>query len=262
MDASDPQEALRRTVELLAGARNALALTGAGISVESGIPDFRGRGGLWERFDPQEYATIEAFRRDPPKVWRMLAELEEVVLGARPNPAHRALVELQEKEIVRWILTQNIDGLHQAAGSRNVIEYHGNGRTLVCLDCSHRVEHAQRGHQIPPPCPSCGAILKPDVILFGELIPQRALQQGREAVDTADLVLVIGTRAEVWPFAELPRIASSRGIPVVEINLERTGLSDSVADITLCGAAGELLPRLVSRLDSGGLRLGVSDFLE
>ena len=248
---------IERAASWLASARKAVALTGAGISTESGIPDFRGAGGLWGRFNPAEYATLGAFRRDPAKVWRMLAELEEL-LQARPNPAHVALADLERSGHVSGVVTQNVDGLHQAGGSRTVVEYHGSNRTLSCLSCGAVYSgEALRGAERPPRCRTasggavCGTILKPDVVFFDEMIPPRALIETERLLDGADLILVIGTSCEVYPAAEIPRQVRRQGGRIIEINLEPAeGLE---ADLVFAEKCSAVLPLLHERV----LRRGV-----
>lgn len=235
---------LERAAELLARHGRTAVLTGAGVSVESGIPDFRSPEGLWTRFDPFEYATLEAFRATPRKVWRMLAEMEEVLGAARPNAGHLALARLEAEGIVEGIVTQNIDGLHQAAGSRAVVEFHGSHRTLSCLACGERhtrEEVSRRG--VPPPC-DCGALLKPDVIFFGEEIPAEALRASTRLATRCRVLLVVGTSAEVAPASQIPWLAKQAGATIVEVNLAPSSITAAVTDLFLEGAAGEVLPRL------------------
>ncbi|MBP2684101.1 MAG: NAD-dependent deacetylase, partial [Deltaproteobacteria bacterium] len=171
---------IRAAARLLADRRNAVALTGAGISVESGIPSFRGAQGMWAKYDPTEYATLHAFLQSPRKVWEMLSEMVSVCGGAMPNPAHRGLAALEEMEVVRAVITQNVDGLHQAAGSRRVIEYHGNMEELICVYCWKRYPTRKRWTPGSVPLCDCGEILKPNVVLFGEPIPWLAQEQAEE----------------------------------------------------------------------------------
>lgn len=230
-----------------------VVLTGAGISVESGIPDFRSPQGLWTRFDPFEYATIEAFLSTPGKVWRMLAEMVEVLEAARPNPAHEALARLEEAGVVRGVVTQNIDGLHQAAGSRRVVEFHGSHRTLSCLACGSRCTHEEaRPRGLPPPC-DCGALLKPDVVFFGEEIPPEALRESTRLVGGCRALLVVGTSAEVAPASQIPWLAKRAGATVVEVNLEPSAITRAVTDLFLQGSAADMLRRLADAVLS---RLG------
>jgi len=228
-----------------------LALTGAGISVESGIPDFRSAGGLWSRFDPSEYATIEAFRANPEKVWQMLAEMDKVVSAAKPNPAHIALGELERMGYLHYIITQNIDNLHQEGGSRNVIEYHGNSSTLSCLWCGKNYSSRDKRDTIPPRC-QCGKILKPDVVFFGEPIPSEALNRSFQLASSAQVLMVIGTSALVSPANTIPTIAKQNRAKIIEINMERTHLTDSITDIFLQGKAGEVVPALVQAVKRRG----------
>jgi len=161
---------IRAAAEMIFKSNLTLALTGAGISVESGIPDFRSAGGLWSKYDPSDYATIAAFRQNPERVWNMLREMDAVVSGARPNPAHTGLGEMEKMGFLHCIITQNVDNLHQAGGAKNVIEYHGNSSTLSCLSCGRTYRAEEKRSEGTPRC-ECKNILKPDVVFFGEAIP-------------------------------------------------------------------------------------------
>jgi NAD-dependent deacetylase len=238
---SDP---IREAVRLLAERRNAVALTGAGISVESGIPSFRGAQGMWAKYDPMEYATLHAFMQSPLKVWEMLSEMVSVCGGAKPNAAHKALAHLEETGVLRAVITQNVDGLHQAAGSRRVIEYHGNLDELICVSCWKRYPTRDRWTPGSVPLCDCGEILKPNVVLFGEPIPWLAQEQAEEEARTCGVLLVIGTSAQVSPACDIPRIAKESGAAVVEINPEPTPLTASVTAIHLRGSASEVLRRI------------------
>ena len=229
--------------------RKTIALTGAGISVESGIPDFRSAGGLWSKYDPEEYAHIGAFRSNPTKVWQMIKDMMELVLGAQPNPAHIALAELERMGLLQAVITQNVDGLHQRGGSKEVIEFHGSNQWLVCLGCGYRQESASLSlEDIPPRCPQCSSILKPDVVFFGEPIPWEAQTRSFEAAGSCDLVLVIGTSAIVYPAAGIPTLAKEKGAKVVEINMEPTPLTGFVSDYLIQGSAGIILPQIVAEI--------------
>lgn len=219
--------------------------------MESGIPAFRGSQGMWDRFDPEEYATIAAFLRDPVKVWEMLSEMISVLEKAAPNPAHSGLAELERMGVLRSVITQNVDGLHQAAGSSNVIEYHGNAGELVCISCWRRYPSLQKvGEGIPPRC-ECGAILKPDVVFFGEPIPWDAMDKAESEARSCGVLLVIGTSAQVTPACDIPRIAKRHGAFIIEINPEKTPLTERVTDIHFQGIASEMIPRLVDQLRGG-----------
>lgn len=228
-------------VERLRDSGPILALTGAGVSAESGLATFRGPGGMWEGRDPMELATPEAFADDPHTVWRFYAWRREQAAAASPNPAHRALAELESGRDDFTLVTQNVDGLHERAGSRGVIRLHG---TLWRLRCS--VEGTERDDlrddlgPLPPRC-ECGALLRPAVVWFGESLPEEALERAMHAARRAGVVLVAGTSSLVYPAAALPEIAQRAGAYVVEINPEETPLS-ALADERLAGAAGQILP--------------------
>ena len=240
-----------KAAEIIKKSKNMIALTGAGISVESGIPDFRSAGGLWEKYDPSIYASIHSFMRMPEKVWDMIFEMIEVTDTASPNSAHLALAKLESMNLLKAIITQNIDNLHQEAGSKNVIEYHGNAKHLVCLSCGaeYGVDEFDLAAKEIPICEDCGKVLKPSVVFFGENIPVDALTESQKFAEAADVVLVIGTSAVVYPAASIPRIAKSRGASLIEFNLERTELS-TFADIIITGSAGKTLPELIKLLEN------------
>jgi NAD-dependent deacetylase len=240
-------DALARAAALLADLRPIVALTGAGISVDSGIPDFRSPGGLWSRFPPAAYATLDAFHARPEKVWEMVHALEVELARARPNPGHQALAALEAAGILGAVITQNVDGLHQAAGSREVIEFHGTGARRVCLRCDVRTPAAPDPARRPPRCARCGAILKPDVVFFGEPIPAAALRDAFAWAGRARAVLVCGTSATVSPAAEVPLLARQAGAVLCEFNLEETPLSRH-AHVLVRGSTSDTLPALAARL--------------
>ena len=244
------QQKLEQAARILASARQTIALTGAGISVESGIPPFRGKGGLWEKIDPMKYAHISAYQRHPAEVWKVLfmalkADLEK----ARPNKAHLGLFRLEQLGLLNTIITQNIDGLHQQAGNQDVIEFHGTFASQSCMRCRRRIDSDMVDlAQLPPRC-SCGGTLKPDVVMFGEPIDSGILHRARMLASTCDAMLVVGTSATVEPAAYLPVIAKRSGATVVEINPKRTPLSDQISDMTLLGPAGEIMVQLVAAVE-------------
>lgn len=226
-----------------------MAFTGAGISVESGIPAFRGAQGLWEKYDPEEYAHIHAFHKNPEKVWLMLKEMFSLIMVAKPNPAHYALAELEQMGLLSSIITQNVDGLHQAAGSRKVIEFHGTHRTLSCLNCSRKMDGQSLSlEDLPARCPNCSAFLKPDVVLFGELIPCEAQLLSFDESEKSQLMLVIGTSAAVYPAASIPMRAKECGAMIIEINKEPTPATDLISDYLIFGSAGEIIPQIVKEV--------------
>lgn len=238
-------ESIEKAARAILDSNLTLALTGAGISVESGIPDFRSKGGLWDRYDPDEYASIYSFQSNPEKVWQMLREMEETVDKARPNAAHIGLAELEAMGLLQSVITQNVDNLHQEAGSKDVIEYHGNSRSLTCLWCNKRYNYTEKSGEYPPYC-ECGRILKPDVIFFGEAIPMEAMTRSYQLASSCQVLLIIGTSAVVSPFNVLPRQAKQVGATIIEINLERTVLTDHITDILLLGKATDKVSGLVS----------------
>lgn len=244
-------ESIARAATQLRRAAHAFALTGAGISVESGIPDFRSAAGLWAKYPPDEFATIDAFRANPDKVWRMWRALGESLLEAAPNPGHFALARLEAAGRIRAVVTQNIDNLHQRAGSARVIEYHGNGGRTCCLACHRRapLQAAALGDAAPR-C-GCGGLLKPDVVLFGELIPTHALFEAEAFAQKADVVLIVGTSAQVYPAAGLPYTAKKRGAFIVECNIEPTDFTREITDVFLQGPAGTVLPQLTDAVTAG-----------
>jgi NAD-dependent deacetylase len=243
-------ELIKRAADDLAAARNVVALTGAGISIESGIPPFRGKGGLWEKFDPMEIAHIDAFMRDPARVWNILVkEMKELVDTASPNDGHKGLAKLEEMGKLTTVITQNIDGLHQAAGNTDVIEFHGTFAWQRCMDCNQKYETSKVDiSEIPPRC-SCGGILRPDAVFYGEMIPQDALWRSRQAASDCDLMLVIGSSATVQPAALMPVIAKETDAKVVEINPERTPLTVEISDYLIMGKAGEVMNGIIEEME-------------
>lgn len=238
--------ALKNAAQALKNARCAMAFTGAGISVESGIPPFRGPGGIWAKHDPAKFEK-GYFKRHPAEVWPLLKEVFfDMLKHVRPNPAHLALAELEQAGRLAGIVTQNIDGLHQKAGSRTVHEYHGSIRHMQCMQCRTLFESKTISlDRLPPPCPACGGLLKPDIVFFGEGIPTDVHRAATDLAKQADVCLVVGTGGQVQPAARIPRIVSNRGGIVIEINLEESDFTHSVSDYTLQGKAGTRVPELV-----------------
>jgi NAD-dependent deacetylase len=236
-------------VDHLRSARHVAALTGAGISIESGIPPFRGKGGLWERFDPMEVAHIDAFLADPARVWKVLVKnLKDVIDRARPNDGHKGLARLEAMGILQTVITQNIDGLHQMAGNTDVIEFHGSFAWQRCLQCDQRIRTSQVDASVLPPRCRCGGILRPDAVFFGEMIPPVALWRAQETAAHCDVMLVIGTSAVVQPAASMPIIARQSGAVVIEINPEPTPLTGTISNYLIQGRAGEVMNAILSGL--------------
>jgi len=246
------EDLIKRTAKAISGAKKVVALTGAGISVESGIPPFRGKGGLWEKIDPMEYAHIDAFMKDPKKVWDVLIrETNEFIEKAAPNDAHLGLARLEKMGMLKTIITQNIDGLHQAAGNLDVIEFHGNFAWHYCLDCGEKITAKEIDlSELPPRC-HCGGILRPDCVFFGEMILPDHLSRSRHLAETCDLMLVVGTSAIVHPAATMPLIARENNAMVVEINMEATPLTGVVSDFIITGKAGDIFNRIMDELENG-----------
>jgi NAD-dependent deacetylase len=232
-------------------ARRAVALTGAGISAESGLGTFRGKDGLWGKYDPAAVASIESFKRDPREFWEFAREIGWIFLTAKPNAAHTALAELETMKRLDSVITQNVDGLHQRAGSKRVIEIHGNAGRIICTRCSAEYPTEKIVDRITqqdvPTCDRCGGPLKPDVILFGEPLPKKAFDQALKKVRSADLLLAVGTSLEVYPAASLPEIAKKSGAKIISIDSERTSWDD-LCDYKVNGPAGEILPRIVQAI--------------
>jgi NAD-dependent deacetylase len=230
--------------ELIAVHQPCVVLTGAGVSTESGIPDFRSAEGVWRHYDPMEYATIEAFRRDPVKVWDFYARRLGVLAAAEPNPAHLALARLEQHGLVAALVTQNVDRLHQLAGSRDVVEVHGSIRTASCLSCGTVLGFVELVELLAdrpaPPCPSCGEIVKPDVVMFGELLPAAAIERATELAREAALLLVVGSSLEVWPVAGLPQETLDHGGRVAIVNRDPTPY-DTRATVVIRRSAGVVL---------------------
>jgi NAD-dependent deacetylase len=246
---------LERAAGLLAGARRGIAFTGAGISQESGIQTYRGKGGLWNTTNSNT-SSIDFFLNDPGAYWEVAKERGTRLLAAQPNPAHEALVELERRGNLRAVVTQNVDGLHLLAGSTDVIELHGNGREVVCLDCGNREPRshvqARLEEELPPRCLRCGGIhMKPAAVFFGEAMPAEATNRAFQLAEECDLMLVIGSSLVVYPAAQVPLVAHDASAPLVILNAEPTPFDD-LATVILRGRAGELLPELV-RLSQAGL---------
>jgi len=240
---------IARAARLLREARYAVALTGAGISTPSGIPDFRSPGsGLWERVDPVAVASLYAFRRSPEAFYDWIRPLAELLRDAVPNPGHLALARLEAAGYLRAVITQNIDDLHQAAGSVEVLEVHGHLRSATCIDCYRArpttglLRRFVRDRNMPC-CPACGGVMKPDVVLFGEQLPIDVINAARAHVDSADLMLVAGSSLEVEPVSRLPMRIHSQGGRLIVVNLGSTYI-DEAADVVIHGDVATVLPRI------------------
>ncbi len=211
----------KKAKNLIEKSNYTIVFTGSGISAEAGIPTFRGRNGLWKRYRPEELATLEAFMRDPLRVWKWYAWRINLVLNAKPTISHIVLAKL-EKNYIKSIITQNVDGLHQRAGSKNVIELHGSLLRAKCTKCKHkwRIIRAPREDELPLRCPKCGNLARPDVVWFGESLPREAFARALREFQKADLVIIVGTSGIVEPAGSLPLIAYEKGAQIININLE------------------------------------------
>lgn len=240
-----------KTAELLLRSRYTVVLTGAGISVESGIPDFRSKDGLWSKYDPAEYGYIGSFRANPAKVWTMLTEMDAVLRQARPNLAHLALADLEKRGIVKELVTQNIDSLHQRAGSKNVIEFHGHNRSLRCDRCQKVYARESVSFATLPPACACGNALRPEIVFFGEDIPPQAYRSALNAAQKCDFMMIVGTSASVAPASQLPLVAKSRGAFILEINPMDSELTRRTTDLHICERATRAFEAIMAALDGG-----------
>ncbi len=251
-DFSSVETQLDRAADLLLTARYVTALTGAGISVESGIPPFRGPGGLWTKHGEPPLNGYQLFLADPKHYWetrlRKPSEVAQAVERAKPNAGHYALVELETMGILRMVITQNIDNLHRAAGQRFLVEIHGNGTLLRCIECHRRFPRTVISLEVLPPlCPHCQGIVKFDTVSFGEPIPPDVLAICEQVTQQSDCMIIAGTSAFVYPAAAFPQQIKQKGGRLIEVNLYETPLTP-LADVSLRGAAGELLPALCTRV--------------
>jgi NAD-dependent deacetylase len=249
-----------RAAAALVNARNVVALTGAGISTESGIPDFRSPGGLWERVDPGEF-SIDRFLQNPARFWKLHLDLKASgdfdLASAEPNDAHLAMARLEQLGLLKCVITQNVDNLHQKAGSAEVVEFHGNLLRAACMKCrsvepieqvENRLAH---GTEETPKCPQCGGLLKPDAVFFGEAIPPKALAISQVQTQKCDVLLVVGTSLQVFPAAQIPLSVKFKSPPatVVEVNRDPSAMHEQVTDILLLGSAGDIMNRLVAKVE-------------
>lgn len=239
------EKSMQKAITWVAAARSISVLTGAGVSKESGIPTFRDAlEGMWANFDPAELASPQGFRRNPTRVWQWYAERREKLEEVQPNPAHYALARLEQLKPLT-LITQNIDGLHEIAGSKNIIELHGNLRKYKCFKKGHPISSKlARGAKEPPTCQRCGSLARPDVVWFGEMLPLGALQRARDAAIEGEVMLVIGTSGIVHPAADLPLYAAHQSRLTIEINPEQTALTPYL-DLHLAGPAGSVMAELI-----------------
>lgn len=244
------QTRIQEAIQIIRYAHHLVAFTGAGISVESGVPPFRGPNGLWSSYDPK-YLELTYFHRHPDKCWRIFKEIfYEHFAAARPNDAHKVLAHLEALGLLKSLITQNIDNLHQLAGSKKVIEFHGNTRNLLCLSCGEITGANPELFRVLPPRCSCGGILKPDCIFFGEAIPQEAWFESRREMKSADVVLIAGSTGEVYPAASLPHQAAENGARIIEINPKESNFTHTITDLFIALPAGRAMNRIEELLSA------------
>jgi len=226
-------------------AQKTMVITGAGVSAESGVPTFRGQDGLWQNYSVTDLATPQAFAANPERVWAFYNWRRNLISQTKENPAHQALVTLEESLPDFTLVTQNVDGLHLRAGSKNLLEIHGNLWRVKCSKCQQKYIDMSVNMGKLPLCKGCGGLLRPDVVWFGENLDHQLLQRTEEIAQKCDILLVIGTSCNVYPVAAIPMLAKSRGAFVAEINIEETSLTANI-DVTIIGKAGEIIPLLVT----------------
>lgn len=233
-------------LEWILQSKKTIIFTGAGISVESGIPTFRGEDGLWSKYDPS-FLLMENFVKNPKKAWELIYEIfYEFFNQAKPNDAHYTIAELEKRDLINGIITQNIDNLHQKAGSRKVIEYHGTSQTLTCLSCNQKFKSngLVKKEKLPPRCPACRGLLRPNFIFFSEPIPREAQINSNKYASTAELFILVGTTGEIMPASLIPYLAKESGARIIEINTELTNYTQKIVDIFLKGKATEVFVKL------------------
>ena len=260
-------DSISAAADILASSEYAIALTGAGLSVESGIPTFRGPGGLWDKYGEPSNLSYRVFAQDPQGWWERRLndegtpgnptfDLKDAVDNAAPNPGHLAIAELETMGVIKSVITQNVDGLHTQAGSRNLLEIHGNRSYLRCLSCGHRQPRASYTiTDLPPICAVCGGVIKLDTVMFGEPIPAVTLDACFGEVQRCDAMLLVGTSGAVNPAAQFPLLARERGAQIIEVNPVATQLT-AAAHVVLTGAAGEVMPAIVEATRNRAIGIG------
>ena len=240
---------IEKAAKIISNAKKLVAFTGAGISVESGIPPFRGDDGFWAQYDPI-ILDLNYYRNNPKESWPIIKELFFDFFGkAKPNLAHNGLATLESKGLLKAIITQNIDNLHQEAGNKEVYEFHGNSVQFVCIECGNI--HKRKDIELieePPICSDCGGLLKPDFIFFGEGIPEEAMQKSILAAQTADVLLIIGTTGEIMPASQLPNLSKQNNATIIEINIEKSKFTDSITDIFIQEKATKAISQIMNLL--------------
>ena len=235
----------QKAAELIKDSKHVTVFTGAGVSVESGVPPFRGENGLWNEYDPI-ILDLKNFYKNPEKSWITIKEIFYDYFGkAEPNAAHKIIARLEKDGYVQAVITQNIDNLHQRAGSENVFEFHGNSRELICTECGEKYPvNDEILAELPPKCKKCGEVLKPDFVFFGEAIPEREEKLSFEEAEKADLFIVIGSTGEVQPASLIPVVARSKGAKIIEINIKKSNFTDDITDLFIQEKASLAMEKL------------------
>ena len=241
---------IQKAAEVINESKHLTAFTGAGISVESGIPPFRGENGLWSKFDPS-LLDISNFYSHPQESWRLLKKIfYGSYISAKPNYAHIALANLEKKAVLKWIITQNIDNLHYEAGNRSIVEYHGTLRNLTCTKCGKLYIISDELIKMDPPSCECGGVLKPDIVFFGEPIPEKVILGVEKAISKTDVMLIIGTTGEIYPASLIPHTAKERGATIIEINIEPSNYTNTITDIFLQGKASIIMNQIEDEISN------------
>jgi NAD-dependent deacetylase len=240
----------RKVAELIKNSNHTTVFTGAGVSVESGVPPFRGEDGLWNDYDPI-ILDLKNFYKHPEKSWDTIKEIFYDYFGkAEPNDAHKVIARLEKNGYVKAVITQNIDNLHQKAGSQNVFEFHGNSRYLICTECGEKYSvNEELLSELPPKCEKCGDILKPDFVFFGEAIPEREERLSFEEAEKAELFIIIGTTGEIQPASLIPVVANSKGDKIVEINIKKSNFTDDITEIFIKEKASTAMKKIETELN-------------
>jgi NAD-dependent deacetylase len=241
---------IEKAAELIKKSKHITAFTGAGISVESGIPPFRGKDGLWSKFDPI-FLDINFFQKNPLQSWKLIKEIFYDFFGkAKPNAAHFALAEMEKMGYTKAVITQNIDNLHKQAGSKEVYEFHGNSRDLICINCNkiYSAKNIDLCH-LPPKCEKCGTVLKPDFVFFGEPIPEPARTNSFTETEIADVFILIGTTGEIMPASIIPIEAKRNNVKIIEVNIQSSNYTNTITDVFLKGKSTEILEKLLKLLE-------------
>ena len=240
---------IKLAAQLIQNSKHTTAFTGAGVSVESGIPPFRGENGLWNKYDPV-FLDINFFLQNPKKSWVLIKEIFYDYFGkAKPNTAHKTLAEMEKLNYLQTVITQNIDNLHQEAGSKKVYEYHGTSKNLICMDCNTNILSSKLDlNKLPPKCSQCGGLLKPDFIFFGEPIPELAQTKSILESKNSDVFIIIGTTGEIMPASMVPYLAKENNAKIIEINISKSNYTDSITDVFLQGKATHIMSDLLKEL--------------